>query len=246
MLGDMRRIFIILGRLVAVIAVVAIALVLISGAVFLLDNPKAEVAAIQKRLAETPNVKVTYISDLSKQASQCITAYVEVDGKGTMGFNRLSTSSFGHSSHIRLHGIGPYGFRMRELVKGQEGYGYDIDIGTASPIPAARQLGITSVQSAIAHYDDLLALVAHWPIITNEWPCHWPAKSGEWSKTSNEEIHFADLPTGDYYFCLKRAVEGDQEMWPPNYPRASNMKHRPPDHRRQRTSRVLCCGPLGY
>jgi len=217
----MRRIFIILGRLVAVIAVVAIALFLIAGVVFLLYDPKAEVAAIQKRLAEMPNVRFKYISDLTKQASQCITAYVEVDGKGEMGFNGLSTSSFGHSSHIRLHGIGPYGFRTRELVKGQEGYGYDIDIGTASPIPAARQLGITSVQSAIAHYDDLLALVAHWPITTNEWPRHWPANSGEWSKTSDVEIHFADLPRGDYYFCLKRAVEGDQEMWPPNYPRAS-------------------------
>jgi len=91
------------------------------------------------------------------------------------------------------------------LVKGQEGYGYDVDIGTASPIPSARQLGITSVQSAIAHYDDLLALVAHWPVTTNEWPTNWPAKTGEWSKTSAEEVHFADLPRGDYYFCLKQS-----------------------------------------
>lgn len=220
-LDDMRRIFIILGGVVAVIAVAAIALFLLAGVVVLLDDPKAEVAAIQMRLEEMPNVRVTYISDLTKQASQSITAYVEVKGKGQMGFNGLSTSSFGHSSRIRLHGIGPYGFRMRELVRGQEGYGYDVDIGTASPIPAARQLRITSVQSAIAHYDDLLARVAHWPITTNEWPRDWPAKTGAWSKTSEEEIHFADLPRGDYYFCLKQAAESNQEMWPPSYPRVS-------------------------
>ena len=201
----MRRILIIFSVLVAIVVVASIALFLVGGALVLFEDPKAEVAAIQKRLTEIPNVKVTYISDLTKQASQCITAYVEVDGKGEMGFNGLSTSSFGNSSHIRLHGIGQYGFRTRQLVKKQEVYSYDIDIGAASPIPAARRLGITSVQSAVAHYDDLLALVAHWPVTTNEWPTNWPAKTGEWSKTSADEIHFADLPRGDYYFCLKQS-----------------------------------------
>jgi hypothetical protein len=200
----MRRICIISAVVVAVVAVAAIALFLVGAAAFLLDDPKAAVAAVQKRFEEMPNVKVTYISDLTKQASQSITAYVQVTGKGEIGFTGLSTSSFGHTSHIYLHGIGPYGFRTRELVKKQEAYGYAIDIGSASPIPAARQLGVTSVQSAVSHYDDLLALVAHWPVITNEWPRAWPAKAGEWSSTSGEEIHFADLPRGDYYFCLKR------------------------------------------
>jgi hypothetical protein len=120
-----------------------------------------------------------------------------------------------------LHGIGPYGFRTRELVKGQEAYGYDIDVGASSPIPAARKLGITSIQSAIAHYDELLAIVAHWPVTTNDWPHHWPAKAGDWSTTSDEEVHFPDLPRGDYYFCLKRTGGGDEQMWPPNYPKAS-------------------------
>jgi hypothetical protein len=200
----MRRIVIIFGSLVAVVVFAVIAFVVVVGALFLFDDPKAEVAAVQKRFAELHNVRLTYISDLTKQASQCITAYVQVDGKGEMGFNGLSTSSFGHSSHVRLHGIGAYGFRTRQLVKGQEGYGYDIDIGPASPIPEARRLGITSVQSAVAHYDDLLALFAPWPVTTNDKPRHWPPKTGEWSKTSEEEIHFADLPRGDYYFCLKR------------------------------------------
>jgi len=198
--------------------VVLIGWLLIREAIFLFD-PNAEVAAIQSRLRQIPGVRVTYISDLSKQASQCITAYVEVGGKGKMGFNGLSIGSFRHPSHIRLHGIGPYGFRMRELQKGQESYGYDIDIGKASPIAEARKLAITSVQSAVTHYDELLALVAHWPVITNEWPNGWPAKAGEWSKTSDEEIHFPNPPRGDYYFCLKRQGDGDEQMWPPpGYP----------------------------
>jgi hypothetical protein len=204
-----------------VLVLAVVGLLLTFGVLALLNTPQAEVAAIRKHLTAIPNVRVTYISDLTKQASQCITAYVEVDRKGAIGFNGLSTSSFGHSSRIRLHGIGPYGFRTRELVKGQEGYGYDIDVGVSSPIPAARKLGITSVQSAIAHYDELLAIVAHWPVTTNDWPRHWPAKAGEWSTTSDEEVHFPNLPRGDYYFCLKRESDGDEQMWPPNYPKAS-------------------------
>ena len=193
----MRRFIIIVGCLVVAFLIGFVALVL-------LENPQAQVAAVRTRFEHIPNVRLTYISDLTKQASQVITADIEVSGKGQMSFTGLSTSSFGSASRIRLSGIGPYGFRMRRLVGTQEAYGYDIDIGPSSPIPAARSLGITSVQSAIAHYDELLALVARWPVTTNEWPSGWPPKTGEWSKTSDEEIHFADLPRGDYYFCLKR------------------------------------------
>jgi hypothetical protein len=214
---SMRHILVIVLRSVAVF--VAIALPLLIGAALFFDHSNSEVVGVQKRFAQLPNVRLTYISDLTKQASQCITAYVHVDGKGQMGFNGLSTGSFGRSSHIRLHGIGPYCFRTRQLVKGQEGYGYDIDIGPASPIPAVKRLGITSVQSAITHYDDLLALVARWPVTTNEWPRDWPARNGEWAKPSEEEIHFGDLRTGDYYFCLKLAWESEGQMWPPNYPK---------------------------
>lgn len=193
----MRRFFIIAGCLVVALLIGIVALVVF-------DNPQAQVAAVRTRFEQIPNVRLTYISDLTKQASQVITADIEVSGKGQMRFTGLSTSSFGSASRIRLSGIGLYGFRMRRLVGTEEAYGYDIDIGATSPIPAARQLGITNVLSAVAHYDELLALVARWPVTTNEWPSGWPLKAGEWSKTSDEEIHFADLPRGDYYFCLKR------------------------------------------
>ena len=210
----MRRVAILLGLVVVALLVAVVTLVL-------LDDPKARVAAVQKCFDQMPNVRVTYISDLTKQASQVITADIEVSGKGQMSFTGLSRSSFGNASRIRLRGIGPYGFRMRLLEGTQKAYGYDIGIGPTSPIPAARSLEITSIQSAVAHYDDLLALVTHWPVTTNEWPASWPAKSGEWSRTSGEEIHFPDLPRGDYYFCLKLRGEGGEQMWPPNYPKES-------------------------
>ena len=194
----MRRVAIIFCFITAMLLVVFVVIIA-------LDDPKARVVAVQKCFDEMPNVKVTYISDLTKQASQSITAYVEVKDKGQMGFTGLSPNAFADSSHVRLHKIGPYGFRTRARENGEEGYGYAIDVGPTSPIPAARKLGITNIQSAVAHYDDLNDLVAHWPIISNEWPRNWPPKTGEWSKVSSDEIHFADLPRGDYYFCLKRS-----------------------------------------
>lgn len=193
----MRRIIVIVGCLVGACLIGIVAL-------GVLDHPQARVAAVRTRFEQIPNVRLAYISDLTKQASQVITADIEVSGKGAMSFTGLSKASFENASRIRLSGIGPYGFRTRELERGREAYGYDIDIGPSSPIPAARSLGITNVQSAVAHYDALLALVARWPVTTNEWPSGWPPKKGEWSKTSDEEIHFADLPRGDHYFCLKR------------------------------------------
>ncbi len=193
----MRR-FIIIACCLAVAILIGIVTFVV------LDNPQARAAAVRTHFEQMPDVRLTYISDLTKQASQSITADIKVSGKGEMSFTGLGAGSFRKSSHIHLSGIGPYGFRTRELVGDREAYGYDIDIGPSSPIPAARTLRITNVQSAVARYDELLALVARWPVTTNEWPSGWPAKKGEWSKTSGEEIHFVDLPRGDYYFCLKR------------------------------------------
>jgi len=110
----------------------------------------------------------------------------------------------------QLLGCGParvlaHSFRTRERVKGQQGYGYAIDIGSSTAVPEVKQLGITSVQSAVSRYDELLALIAHWPVTTNEWPSRWPAQSADWSNTSEEEIHFTDNSGGDYFFCLKRS-----------------------------------------
>ena len=206
-------------RKVAII-VVGMAVVLIAGVAELIifDNPKSRVEGVRHRFAAIPHVKLTHISDLTKQASRSITASIEVEGKGRIAFTGLSESSFRPHSHIYLAGIGSYGFRTRELEKGQEMYGYAIDVGEISPISGASRLRINSVQSAITNYDSLLALVANWPVTTNEWPSHWPSKDGEWSKTSDEEIHFADLPRGDYYFCLKKLdAEPALSSRPPGY-----------------------------
>ena len=192
----MRRMVIIAICVIAALLAVIIAAVLI-------DDPKARVSAVQKCFDKMPNIKVTFISDLTKQVSQVISADVDVTDKGRMGFSSLCPEIFGNSPHVRMGGIGPYDFRTRELVDGQERYGWTIDVGTASPIPEVSKLGITNVQSAIAHHDELLALVANWPVITNEWPTNWPPKKGVGSNTSKQEIHFPDLPKADYYFCLR-------------------------------------------
>jgi hypothetical protein len=201
--ATMRR-FIIVGGLLVVFLIGVVALVV-------WENPHARVASVRAGFDQMPSVRVTSLSDLSRQASEIITAEIDVSGKGQMSFTGLSSSSFRRASRIRLSGIGPYGFRMRQLVGKQEAYGYDLDIGPSSPIPAARGLKITSVQSAVAHYDDLLALVAGWPVTTNERPRHWPPRAGEWSVTTGEEVHFQDLPRGDYYFCLRRSHRAHSE-----------------------------------
>lgn len=161
-------------------------------------EPKIRVQAVRKHFAGMPNVKLTYISDLSKQASDNVTADIEVAGKGPMQFEGVTPKSFLRSPYIYLKGIGPWSFRTREQRKtgglgGHELFGYSIMIGNTSPIPEVRRLGITNIRSAVTHYDELLSLIEKWPVTQNEWPA------------KNEEVHFADSIEGDYYFCLKRA-----------------------------------------
>jgi len=167
-------------------------------------EPKIRVQAVRKHFEGMPNVKLTYISNLSKQASDNIIAYIEVDGKGRIGFEGVSSKSFLRSPYINLNGIGPWNFRTRDLEAGREFFGYSIRIGSTSPIPEVRQLGITNVQSAVAHYDELLGLIATWPVTQNEWP------------TANEEVHFPDPPKDDHYFCLRRADLKSTQA-PPGY-----------------------------
>lgn len=163
-------------------------------------NPQARVATVKRLFSEIPEVKLVYISDLEKQASQLITAYVAVDGKGELGFTDLHPGSFKDSSRLYLHGIGAYTFRTREPLGGREAYGYAIDIGRDSPIPEARRLGIKNIQGAVAQYDELMKILQHWPVITNE----WPAKSTNWSVPSEEELGFVDSSGNEIFFCLKQ------------------------------------------
>jgi hypothetical protein len=164
----------------------------------------SELKAVRAKLERIPGAQVLELSGNHDVTLEEIWARINIEGKGEMGFFELNRDSFQQTQSLRLRSIGPYSFRTRQLVGGRESYGGDIEIGPSSPIPAVRSLGITSVQSAVVHYDQLLALVSTWPVTTNEWPSGWPPKKGDWSKKSEEEIHFSDLPHGDYYFCLKR------------------------------------------
>lgn len=179
-------------------------------------EPRVRVRTVRKHFEELSNVRLKYISDLTKQAIQIVSAEIEVDGKGEMILSGLDETSFGRAPYIHLLGIGSYRFRTRSLENGSEGYGWTINIGTSSPIPAVKRLGITNVQSAIAHYDDLVTLIADWPVTPTDWPNGWPRKRGEWANTSTEEIHFPDPPRGDFYFCLTRS-NGNYGPLPPKY-----------------------------
>ena len=186
------------GAMLLPVGIISVAVVM------LFDNPKAEVDAVRKGFAAMSGVDLTYISDLEKQASQSITADIQVLGRGRMRFTGLEPTSFQRSPHIWLSGIGPFDFRTRGRIKGQEYYGYAIDIGPDSPIPEVRSLGITNVPAAIPRYGELLALMIHWPITENEWPSRWPVRSSEWLNASKDEIRFTGFGNEEIFYSLKR------------------------------------------
>ena len=168
------------------------------------NSSKARVAAVRAEIEKIPNIRVIGISDLEEQASESITAHIEVHGKGEIGFTSLAPQSFMDSPHICLDSIGPFGFCSRTKIDGYQAYAWWIDIGPDSPIPAARALKLKNVQAAISHYDEILSLFSDWPVTAHDWPSGWPVKDGEWPKTSKEEVHFSDAKSADYFFCLRR------------------------------------------
>jgi hypothetical protein len=82
------------------------------------DSPKARVAAVRAALEKIPDVTITNISDLEKQASESITARLKISGKGELGFVLLEPQSFKDSRHICINGIGPFGSCSRTKVGG--------------------------------------------------------------------------------------------------------------------------------
>lgn len=194
---EMKRVALIIAALAALV----VGGVLVS---VVLDDPKARTGEVERQIRQLEGVELSYISDLEKQASQLISADIEVKGKGQIGFTALSRNSFESSTTIRLTRIGTHGFRTREIINGHQAYGYNLDIGPDTAIPSVRDLNITSVQKAIAHFDELIALTASWPVIAGEWPSSWPVDSDKWSELSDEEIRFIDRDGTDVFYCLKR------------------------------------------
>ncbi len=155
------------------------------------SSPSIRTQRVRACLDLIPNAEVTYVSDLSKQASQVISASLDIQGKGEIGFTGLSKKSFEEGHHLYLSEIGQVRFRTREIENGRESFGYAIDIGPDGPISELAMLEIASVQSAISHYDDILSCIAGWPSTTNEWP------------KRDQEILFKD-DSGDQYHYAKK------------------------------------------
>ena len=202
------------GRIGVAVAGAAVTLIIVLWV--LNDSPKARVAAVRAEMEKIPNVRMIAISDLDKQASESISALIEVPGKGKMSLTSLEPESFRGSRQLLLQSIGPFGFCSRTKLDGHQAYAWWIDIGPGSPIPAARELKLTTVQAAISHYDEILSLISDWPVTTHDWPLGWPVKDEEWAKTSKEEIHFSDAKGADYFFCLRR-TDASPPQAPPGY-----------------------------
>jgi hypothetical protein len=179
------------------------------------DNSKARVVKIREEIQKIPNAKLVGISDLDKQASSSISALLEIPGKGKIGFTDLEPESFGHPPEIHIEEIGPFTFCTRTKFDGHQGYGWSIDIGPESPIPDVRALNITNVQTAITHYEELLSLISKLPSGGNGWPTNWPVSDDEWSKTSNEEMHFVNAKGIDFFISVRRNGGGFGNVPPP-------------------------------
>jgi hypothetical protein len=149
------------------------------------------------------------VSDLSKQASQVISASLDIQGKGEIGFTGLSKKSFGDNQHLYLTRIGQVWFCAREIQNGRESFGYAIDIGPDGPISELAKLEITSVQSAISHYDDIYSCIAGWPSTTNEWP------------KRDQEVLFKTDSEDLYYYTTKISQQNIGQVSPEAAPSAS-------------------------
>jgi len=173
-----------------VLSVVAVAVITVSLHLYF-SSPGFRTQRVRAYLTQIPKAEVTFVSDLSKQASQVISASLYIQDKGEISLTGLSKRSFVGSPHLYLNGIGEVRFRTRMIKNGRESYGYAIDIGPDGPISELAKLQITSVQSAISHYDHILSCIADWPSTTNEWP------------KRDQEILFKD-DSGDQYFYAKK------------------------------------------
>lgn len=154
------------------------------------ERPSALLAEIQECFKRIPNIEITEIVKPPAEFLDSAAVTVAIRDKGEIGFSGLRGRSFKSSSHIHLYKIGNYSLRSRVKMGDQEYFGYDIDVGVDSPVPAIRALKIRNVASAISHYDELLNIVSDWPKSEANWP-----------KTS-EEVHFPAPPKADYFFSL--------------------------------------------
>ncbi len=140
------------------------------------ESPNVRMRNVRKWLGQIPDIEVNYVSDLNKQASEAITAWVKVNGKGTMAFTGMEQCVFDGSRHIYITEIAGLSFRTHCIDEhGRECCGWAIDIGSDSDITEMARLNITTIQEAILHYDDVLACVSQWPSATNELPEPSPA-----------------------------------------------------------------------
>jgi hypothetical protein len=71
------------------------------------------------------------------------------------------------TDHLYLETLGPWHFRTKGHVKGNEFYGGTIDVGTGGNFGPLLPFKLKNVQDVIAHYDDLVKIFAAWPDVNH-------------------------------------------------------------------------------
>ncbi len=163
----------------------------------------AEINAVRERLEDIPGVEILELDCVEDITIEHISGRINIAGKGEVTLFNLSEDSFRHSESIRLRSIGPYDLRVEsegyvgvyESATGNpvrsEFYGGDADIGPAGEFASLFPFEIATVQAVVARYDDILRIIAAWPVESNK-------------------AHFKDRTGTDYYYYVEtRNVQQD-------------------------------------
>ena len=138
----------------------------------------AELRDIQAEFSRMTDVKLLEAYGDEDVTLSDISASIQIKGKGKMKFSQISRQSFKKTPHSYLSRIGPYEFKMQgegyvAVRDGETGkpeqilsglYGGPIDIGREGEFASFFPFEMANIRSVIEHYDDICAVIAHWPV----------------------------------------------------------------------------------
>ena len=174
----------------------------------------SELNAIREEIRKIPKVEILELSGIDDDGFPFlsrldhITVRLRIAGKGELVVGELSRSSVDDAKHLYLVSVGPYRVRVRgegfvgvyKHATGEpmrtEFAGGPVDIGPEGDFARFFPFKIPNIQSAVAHYDDILEIVGGWP------------------ETPSAPRHFKNAQGTDYYYWVgtQGRDEGDP-LW---------------------------------
>lgn len=164
----------------------------------------AEFNDIKERFQEMPDVELLDSGGHEDLTFEDIWATIRVEGKGEIKFYGLTRESFEEPKHILVNAIGPYnisfeGEGFRGVIKTATGepvrsrfWGGSINVGPNGRFTAFFPFEMRNVLDVIAHYHDICAVLAEWPV-------------------APEKNHFKDEEGTDYYYYVKMIQTENQK-----------------------------------